>query len=311
MVRRFLAAMLVGLALAPAPSAFAEPVAIGNAEFRDITPLRGGPALRVFIWKPKAPPPPAGYPAIYVTDANAVFGTMVEALNMRSRSPAASGVEPAVLIGIGYPTDQPLDIERRTYDLTPKVDEAALPPKPDGSAWSKTGGADEFLAFIENELKPLVEKEVKIDKTRESLIGHSFGGLFALHVLFTRPDAFDVYVAGSPSIWFGNRHLMQEADAFLAAAKTKPVDADLLMTVGEWEQVLSPAEKAGSKAEQRAAWKARNRMVDNARDMKAKLEGREDLGLRLTYREFAEEDHISVIPVLAGRALNFAAAPVR
>jgi predicted alpha/beta superfamily hydrolase len=304
-----MALVITGLALAPAPSALAETVVLPNAEYRDIAPLRGGPPWRVFIWKPKAPPPEAGYPVIYVTDANAVFGTLVEALNMRSRNPAVSGVDPAVIVGIGYPTDQPLDLDRRTYDLTPKVDVSTLPPKPDNSPWAKTGGADEFLAFIQDEVKPLIAKEVKIDPARESLFGHSFGGLFALHVLFTKPEAFDVYVAGSPSIWFGDRHLMKEAGAFIASAKTKPVNVRLLLAVGEWEQVLSPAEAKGPKPEVRANWKAKNRMLDNARDMDAEL--KEASGLSVTYREFSEEDHVSIIPVIAARALSFAAAPVR
>lgn len=302
-------ALTTGLALlAPAPKAFADEVKIAGASYRDMSPAPGGAPYRIFVWKPDTPPPEAGFPVVYVTDANAVFGTLVETMNIRSKNPGGTGVEPAVIVGLGYPVDTPFDVERRTYDLTPKADPATLPKKPNGAPWTEIGGADAFLAFIEDELKPFIEKDVKIDKSRETLVGHSFGGLFALHVLFTKPDAFDAYVAGSPSLWFGGGIMFREADAFVRALETKPVHARLLLAIGGWEQDLSPAEAAAPNAAQRAVWKAGNRMVDNVREMRDKLAGLEERGLDLTYREFPEEDHMSMISVVAGRALPFAMA---
>lgn len=300
----------MGLALAPAPQVFAEPVTVLQAHYRDIL-ARNGETYRIFVWTPQVEPPKAGFPVVYVTDANAVFGTFAEAINMRSRASASTGIVPAVVVGIGYPIAAPLDLKRRTYDLTPVVSDTALPPRPDGSPWPKTGGADEFLAFVENTVKPAIEKDFRIDKTRETLVGHSFGGLFALHVLFSKPEAFDTYVAGSPSIWFGNNHLVGESEAFLQRISEKPVDADLFLAVGGWEQELSPAESAGPKAEERAKWKARNRMVDNAREMAMRLSGHEKQGLRVTFREFSEEDHTSLIPLMVSRALSMAAGAQR
>lgn len=304
-------ALATGLALAPAPMVLAYPVTVLGAEFRDIPSLRDGKAWRVFLWKPDSPAPEAGFPVVYVTDANAVFGSLVETMRIRSKNPGGTGVDPAVIVGIGYPGDAPFDVPRRTYDLTPKADPAKLPKKPNGAPWDETGGADEFLSFIEDQLKPEIEKEIRIDKGRESLVGHSFGGMFALHVLFTKPDAFDAYVAGSPSIWFGGGLLFEEADRFAKALDDKPVNARLYMAVGEWEQALSPTEAAAPNAAKRAEWKAGNRMVDNARDMRERLAKLEDRGLKLTYREFPEESHMSMISVIAGRALPFVAEPVR
>lgn len=296
----------MGLAFAPAPYALGEPVAVPGAEYRDIRPLRGGEPFRVFIAKPQSPPPEAGYPVIYLTDANAMFATLVDTLRIRTGGPS-SGVEPAVVVGIGYPTDKPFDVERRAFDLTPDTGGKALPLRPNGKPWPKTGGADEFLAFIENEVKPLVEGEVKIDTSRETLAGHSFGGLFALHVLFTRPDAFDAYVAGSPSIWFGGKHVEEEAAVFVRQLDSKPVDADLLLTVGALEQAVPSEKTDGPGADKRAAWVAGNRMVGNARDMRDRLSGLEGRGLRVVYREFPDENHMSVIPALISRAVPFAA----
>src|SRR3546814_19712655 len=49
-----------------------------------------------------------------------------------------------------------------------------------------SGGADDFLAFIEHELKPLIAQRYPVDARRQILFGHSYGGLFTLYTLFTK-----------------------------------------------------------------------------------------------------------------------------
>ncbi|WP_159884176.1 alpha/beta hydrolase-fold protein [Paenibacillus puerhi] len=74
-----------------------------------------------------------------------------------------------------------------------------LPRRPDGSDWPLHGGAEEFIEFIESELKPLIQSEFFVDRSHQTLIGHSLGGLLVLDVLFSRTSAFQTYIAGSPS----------------------------------------------------------------------------------------------------------------
>ena len=76
--------------------------------------------------------------------------------------------------------------EERCYDFTPSVISKDAALKPDGKPWPKTGGAHHFFTFIEEELKPQIEKNFEIDKGKQTLFGHSLGGLFALHILFTK-----------------------------------------------------------------------------------------------------------------------------
>ena len=45
---------------------------------------------------------------------------------------------------------------------------------------------------------PAAQSLPEVDKDRIGSIGHSLGGLFALHALVTRPDTFDAYIAISP-----------------------------------------------------------------------------------------------------------------
>ncbi len=111
----------------------------------------------------------------------------------------------AVVVGIGYPSDDAkTHNERRSLDLTPPASPEWLKTLPKGVSTGKTGGCDEFLAFIETELKPMIEKKYTIDRKRLTLFGYSFGGLFTLHVLFTKPEAFQTYLASSPSIWWNS-----------------------------------------------------------------------------------------------------------
>src|SRR5690606_34171859 len=127
--------------------------------------------------------PPAGFPVIYVLDANSVFGTVTEAVRAQSRFPARSGVDPAIVVGIGYATDAPFHPDRH-YDFTLPVPAHELPPHPDGGSWPGQGGSAAFLQFIERELKPQIERDFPVDTSRQTIFGHSLGGLFVLTALF-------------------------------------------------------------------------------------------------------------------------------
>lgn len=100
--------------------------------------------------------------------------------------------------------------EERCYDFTPSVISKDAALKPDGKPWPKTGGAHHFFTFIEEELKPQIEKNFEIDKGKQTLFGHSLGGLFALHILFTNINAFQNYFISSPSIWWNNQSVLEK-----------------------------------------------------------------------------------------------------
>jgi uncharacterized protein len=195
----------------------------------------------------------------------------------------------------------------RTYDCTPPAAVLKLPPRLDGTSWPRTGGADAFLDFITQDLKPTIEREFPIDAGRQALFGHSFGGLFTLHALFTRPHLFDSYIAASPSIWWNECFVLDEERAF-SAVRDRPRNLDVLITVGGCEQELVPAEASGVDRAWRAEWKRQNRMVDNARELAARLARLAEQDVRVAFQEFAGEDHVSVIPAAISRAVGFALA---
>jgi hypothetical protein len=112
----------------------------------------------------------------------------------------------------------------RSRDLSPptQVEEVI-----DGD--SVLGGADRFRSFMTRELAPWVEQNYRTTPHRV-LVGHSLGGLFAIHALINEPTAFESYIAISPALGWNDQRLVAEAEAFFDA--TPRLDADLFMTAG-------------------------------------------------------------------------------
>jgi predicted alpha/beta superfamily hydrolase len=83
-----------------------------------------------------------------------------------------------------------------------------------------SGGADPFLRFLTDELAPYIDRTYSTSGYRV-LVGYSFTGLAVMHAVFTRPQAFDGYLAIDPSWWWDNYLLEKEAAAFIASAKVE------------------------------------------------------------------------------------------
>lgn len=160
-------------------------------------------------------------------------------------------------------------------------------------------------------MKPAVKARFPQAKvTRQALYGHSYGGLFALHTLFTRPGLFDCYIASSPSIWWNDRFIMQEATNFLTTEKNENdmenmSRPSLMVFWGSLEQDAPPrnAHESIDDYEARKRIWLDLRMVDNARDICEGLKGCERLQTVLGH-EFEGEEHTSVMTCSVARGLT-------
>ncbi|MFK8102310.1 MAG: alpha/beta hydrolase-fold protein [Saprospiraceae bacterium] len=83
----------------------------------------------------------------------------------------------------------------------------------------KEGNATNYMAFIEQELKPYIQKNYR-SSAYDILVGHSMGGLFVTNYLLEQPAAFDTYIAIDPSLWIGEYEIIQRADSLLNQRKT-------------------------------------------------------------------------------------------
>lgn len=277
------------------------PALIPDTIHFDLAPRAGGEPYRIFLHVPKATPPEGGWPTLYLLDANAVIGTAVDALRVQAAYPLGTGVHHGVIIGIGYPVEGAYDSVRRSWDLAPPPGKTYPPHTPEGPD-VRTGGADHFLAFIEEELKPEIARRVPVDRGRQAIFGHSFGGLFALHALFRKPDAFAAWISASPAIWWEGAGIVTAAEAFLAGGNS--VDGRLLLLAGEYEQKLAPFQIGAADAEKRLAAFAESRIVDNTRIMAERLSVLP--GLATAYEYLPGETHMSVLPTSINHAIRFA-----
>ncbi|MBP2300748.1 alpha/beta hydrolase [Azospirillum picis] len=290
-----LAAAVADLSLT-GPAAAAETAGVTLPRTVQWQMTAGGDPARpysVFAAWPETPPPPDGYPVLYLLDGNSVFGTATEAMRVVGGHGAAVGIAPAVVVAVGYPTERAFEQTRRARDYTPPAEGA--PPG--------TGGADAFLAFLEDQVKPEVERRFRIDRSRQTLFGHSFGGLFVLYALFSRCGAFQRYVAASPSVWWQDRAVLSFERRFTEALPPEAATRSLLVTVGENELSAPPGEPADPARDER---RRKARMVENARDLAERLRALAPRGPAVTFVSFPGETHGSVIPAAVSRAVAVA-----
>lgn len=272
-----------------------------GASVRDMR-SNAGHDYRIFVWQPE-PSPRAPLPVLYLLDGNGMFPIAAAALALQSRRAERTGVAPSIIVGIGYSTSHWIDARRRTYDYTPPVAADRLAQRPGNREWDETGGAELFLDFIQHELAPAISNEFAIDPERTALFGHSFGGLFALYALLTRPALVRSTIAASPSIWFAPHDLRERLTSFAAPPMVR---RRVLVTVGSLEQ---DGMSSDNDADDYGSWIRRNRMVDNAREFSAELARIGDASLDVSFRMFEDENHASVVPSAISLALRFALSP--
>ncbi|QCI15440.1 alpha/beta hydrolase [Pseudomonas putida] len=249
-------------ALLLAALAHADPVPLDGTE-QWLMKSAEGRDYRIMVSLPEGDVPwTGGYPVIYLLDGNAYFPAFHAAKRAQERW---KGV---ILVAIGYPSDTPLDFERRAFDLSP--------PQPPERNTPPQGGQDLFLDFIEKRLMPKVNERFKVDQDQRSLVGHSFGGMFGVYTLFTRPQLFQHVIAISPSLWWHDRYLLAPERAFAQRAIDGKVDlthSSLTLLVGDREM---PQE------------------IQDARALQHRLEGLSQYGLRSDFQVEPGEDHMSM-----------------
>lgn len=159
---------------------------------------------QLWVGKPDRPAPPAGYPVLWMLDGNAA----ISALNDDQLHTLAEGQAP-LLVAVGYQTDQRIERSARTYDYTPKL--PGQREQLDPLTGQPSGGVDAFFDLLNQRMRPMVANVAPIDSSRQTLWGHSYGGLAVLHALFTRPGEFSDYAAASPSLWWHDGVIVKEA----------------------------------------------------------------------------------------------------
>lgn len=266
---------------------------------------------RIFISAPVGPPPPQGFPVLFVLDANAWFGISAEITRLYELEGG-----PAIVVGVGYPVDSLYAPHRRAHDFTKSAPVTGELGPYKGADF---GGADGFIDFLRQDLRDHIGQLYEIDQSRQSLFGHSLGGYFVLYALLTQPDAFAAYVAGSPAIWWDPAILNTAIEAATDLDESV-LTQSVLLTAGGAEQELgaadanllrkmhaqNPAMFGGKPIDEVLAEARQNLrqsgMVDNARDFAEKLA---DIGIPADFVVFDNENHRSSVPSALSRAMPY------
>lgn len=210
------------------------------------------------------------YPVIYVLNSrpNAVMAAALRHVSVMSRE---------IIVGIDFADKDgnPVDsFAAYTRDLTPTPDDDWMQASSAGSG----GHAEEFLDFIDNEVKPFINKTYNVNKYNQTLAGHSFGGLFGLYVLFNHSDSFNRYVIASPSPWWDDAVIFEFEEKY-AKAHTN-LDKKVFISVGSREFASGP-----------------QGMIENTSQMIEKIRSRNYPDLELRFKIFEDETHESVVGI--------------
>ncbi|MEP7067121.1 MAG: alpha/beta hydrolase-fold protein [Gemmatimonadota bacterium] len=166
----------------------ASPIAIG--ETRRLVSRRLGEARELLIATPASYAKGSDrYPLLVLLDGSENFVTVVSA----AHALATSGRIPEMIV-VGVVNTH------RDRDFTPALTQTRDEPP----GISQMGGADSFEAFLADELLPSIDDAYRTQPLR-ILVGHSLGGLLAMHTLATRPALFRMYLTLEPSLWWDAR----------------------------------------------------------------------------------------------------------
>ncbi|MGN6532969.1 MAG: alpha/beta hydrolase-fold protein [Ginsengibacter sp.] len=139
------------------------------------------------------------YPVIYVLDGETHFRSVISMVEYLS---GANVIPPMIIVGILHPN--------RMKDLTPTIEDTV-----GDSHGENSGGGENFISFIKNELFPVIESKYSTAPYR-ILIGHSVGGLTVINTLIHHTDFFNAYVSIDASLWWDKHRLLKESTQALA-----------------------------------------------------------------------------------------------
>ncbi|PNU02704.1 alpha/beta hydrolase [Novosphingobium guangzhouense] len=188
--------LIAALAFVGAAPLSAAPWQLDRSDVETVTAADGHP-YRVMIAWPEGEPPASGWPVLWLLDGEDNFAIAATTARRLERAGARSGIEPGVIVAI-----ESGGLARRVLDYTPPAPGYAIPQGMPAHGLA-VGGGDAFLDFIDRTLRPHIAGRLRIDPRRQTLLGHSFGGLLALDAMY-EGRAYSRIVAVSPSLWYGN-----------------------------------------------------------------------------------------------------------
>ncbi len=171
-------------------------------------------------------------------------------------------------------------VDRRrdfTYPTTIEADKKRYPT---------SGHSDKFIAFIEKELQPFIEKKYKTNASK-TIIGQSLGGLLATEILLKKPTLFNNYIIISPSLWWDNGSLLKQTSTILQDTFSQKTG----IYIGVGKEGLTPTEIPRV-------------MEVDANLLAEKIQNTKSKNVRVYFDYLPQEDHATIMHQAVFNALR-------
>lgn len=195
-------------------------VSLPGTEHRTLTSAKIGQRYDLLVSLPNGYATSGqSYPVLYILDGwHFPLMAFLQNNNVYSKR-----MRPVIMVNVSYgSTPDVMALRARDFTPTKTSREAA------------SGGAAAFLDFLEHEVIPFVDRTYRTIPSDRGLLGHSYGGLFAIYALEQRPALFQRIVAASPALSWDNRLLFAAARRQLRSLPS-PVRLDL--SVGDEDEL--------------------------------------------------------------------------
>ena len=263
----FLFAFLISFQCSAQQKKITIPFILGEVDSIQSIELQEVRRLNIYLPEDYSPDSAALYPVIYLLDGSADEDFIhIAGLVQFANFPWVNMLPKSIVVGIA-------SVDRKRDFTFPTAIEK------DKKDYPTTGGSAKFIAFIEKELQPFVEKHYKTSSSK-MLIGQSLGGLLATEILFKKPELFNSYIIVSPSLWWNKESLLATNPVVLKPEFKQPTS--IYVAVGNEEKT----------------------MVADAKKLITLLKKRTDKKLQVSFQYFPDEDHATILHEAVYRAFK-------
>lgn len=209
----------------PIPKENSNPFVLGVIDEIQSKELGENRVLNIYLPEGYKQDEAAKYPVIYLLDGSADedFIHIVGLVQFNSFE-WINQVPKSIIVGIAT-VDR-----RRDFTFPTRIER-------DKKKFPTTGHSDQFIAFIEKELQPFIEKKYRTN-TSKTIIGQSLGGLLETEILLKKPTLFNKYIIISPSLWWDNGSLLSQDSKILQGDFTQQTE----IYIGVGKEGLTPTE---------------------------------------------------------------------
>ncbi|SFD65314.1 alpha/beta hydrolase [Flavobacterium phragmitis] len=231
--------------------------------------------LNIYLPEGYNPSEDTKYPVIYLLDGSADEDFIhISGLVQFNSFEWINQVPKSIVVGIAT-------VDRRrdfTFPTTIENDKTRFPT---------TGHSDKFIAFIEKELQPFIDKKYKTSESK-TIIGQSLGGLLETEILLKKPFLFNKFVIVSPSLWWNNGSLL-DLDSEILKENFKQ-QTDIYIAVGK--EGLTPTEIPRV-------------MEVDANVLAEKIKASKSKNIKVYFDYFPEENHGTILHPAVANSFKF------